>query len=258
MIAEAIQKIADMTRQSEEQELTTLITLPFAGANREYEFATELRDNGRQLGSVVQPLRPQPLRVSTLTGFVDAIRAGVGSDSAPAPLVHVEDYLTVSLKARNSDPWGGRDVYVVAKHEPVQAFTFDHYYADPARFIIGLQVAFLATEELLWLIRVASSLKAGNSVQTSDDGFSQTVTLKAGEVSTAEVQIKPRIRLVPIRSFSEINPADSEFLIRFQQTPQGSPSIALFNVDGTKWKDETMLSIRKHLEAQLPDATILA
>ena len=116
-------------------------------------------------------------------------------------------------------------------------------------------MAFLETEELLWLIRVASNLKAGNTVSVQDDGFSQTVTLKAGEVSTAEVKVKPRIKLIPIRTFAEAAPVQSEFLIRFKQTPDQTPSIALFNVDGTKWQGETMQSIKNYLAKNLPEGT---
>ena len=158
-----------------------------------------------------------------------------------------------------NDIYGARDTMLTAQCPAPDAFVFDQYYSDPAKFIIGLKVAFLQTDELLYLIRVASNLKAGNSVSAQDDGFSQTITLKAGEVSTAEVKIKPRIKLIPIRSFSELyfaeggRAVESDFLIRFKQTPDQTPSIALFNVDGTRWQGEIMRSIKDYLAKNLPE-----
>jgi hypothetical protein len=96
-------------------------------------------------------------------------------------------------------------------------------------------------------------LKAGNTVQVDDDGFGQTVTLKAGEVNTVEKKIEPRIKLIPLRTFSECNPVESEFLIRFQQTRDQTPSIALFDLEGTKWQGDLMRSIKKYLVDNLPE-----
>lgn len=226
-----------------------LYAVSFDEDGAEFFYKIDSGPNGRTIGELRQPPRPARLSLTTLTGFLDAVailKPGAGH------LVHVEDYLTVSLRPASADRYGVRDTLVEAKHIPIDAFDFDTFYDDPAEFIIALQVAFLQTEELLYLIRVASNLKAGNSVNTQDDGFSQTVILRTGEVSTAEVQIKPRIKLIPIRTFSEASPVESEFLIRFQQSHTQAPSIALYTVDGNKWKGETMLSIKKHLEKHLP------
>ena len=267
MIAEGIEKVAALARAADEAPLTEALSLPWQGKDETYEFRTQPSEHGRSLGDVVQPFHPATLGVTTLTGFLDAIAAGIGGIPAdpaqgataglqppppPLPIVHVEDYLTVTLKAVQSDRWGSRDVFLSAKHPEYNAFKFDQYYQDPAKFIIGLQTSFLTTDELLVLIKIASNLKAGNTVQTEDDGFHQTVVLKAGEVQTTEKRIEPRIKLIPLRTFPEVNPVESEFLIRFQQTPQQTPSIALFNVEGDKWKGDTMRSIKKYLVDHLP------
>ena len=231
-----------------------------------FDYRIKCDQYGRTLGDMLTPPRPAKLQVSTLTSFIDAINAGViGGACGPSEngkqyfpndrIIHVEDYLNVSVKSPSTDIYGVRDTLLTATHKPIEAFTFDTYYSDPPKFIIALQVEFLETEELLWLIRVASNLKAGNTVSIQDDGFSQTVTLKTGEVSTAEVKVKPRIKLIPIRTFAEAAPVQSEFLIRFKQTPDQTPSIALFNVDGTKWQGETMQSIKNYLAKNLPEGT---
>lgn len=253
MDAETVQTISALTLQAD-GELTREITLQ---NGKEYTYRNNPTEHGRALGEMLTPPKVSLLGVTTLTGFVDALQMGIYDPTAY--LVHVEEYDTVSLKERAVDMWGARATHIKAEYEAIDAFRFDTYYSDLPKFIIALQTAFLQTEEMLYLIRIASNLKAGNTVQSQDDGFSQTITVKTGEVSTAEVKVAPRIKLIPLRSFAEAAPVESEFLIRFQQTPQQAPSIALFDVSGNKWKGEQMLAIKKWLAEQIsPEFAIIA
>lgn len=252
-MSESVNVIPDLERLIKAQQDVELVKTVNLINGQSFNYQIEAHEDGRVLGEMLTPPRPQKLYVSTLTGFLDAIAAN--AVNVKETIIHVEDYLTVSVKSAICDVYGVRDILLTAKHQPINAFNFDTYYSDPARFIIGLQIAFLQTEELLALIRIASNLKAGKSIAVEDDGFSQTVTLKAGEVSTAEVKVPPRIKLVPIRTFAEAAPVVGEFLIRFQQSKEETPSIALFNVDGTKWQGETMQSIKTYLAKNLPEGT---
>ena len=264
-MSDPVNTIPDIERLVKAQNDAPLIKEAVALVNgQHFDYRVKSDSNGRTLGELLTPPRPAALKVSTLTGFLDAIAAEAAVTEKA--IIHVEDYLTVSVKSAACDVYGVRDTLLTAKHQPIDAFKFDEYYGDAAKFIIGLQVAFLQTDELLYLIKVASNLKSGNTVHVEDDGFSQSVTLKAGEVSTAEVKIKPRIKLIPIRSFDELYFAEadkggmavqSEFLIRFKQTPDQTPAIALFNVDGTKWQGETMRAIKNYLAKNLPGGTAI-
>jgi hypothetical protein len=257
MIQEAIREVVQLAKQNQDLALTQTVTSTFDGKPQTYEHKIDTGATGRDLGNPITPFRPAALKVTTLTGFLDAINAGCAGDLTTRVL-HVEDYLTVSVKSAYSDIYGVRDTVLTAKHTPIDAFKFDEYYSDPAKFIIGLQVAFHVTEESLKLIKLASCLRAGSSVQTNDDGFSQTATIKTGEVTSADVSIPPRIKLIPIRTFPEAAPVVGEFLIRLKQTNEQTPAIALFNVDGTKWQGETMRSIKDYLGKNLSGVPILA
>lgn len=253
MDSATVSAIASLGQRQDEARLTNEVKL----GEGSYTYVTNTNEYGRQLGELLTPPEPDPLLVSTLTGFRDALEA---AQFPPGDfLIHVEGYLSVALKTKGTNMWGQRLTHVAAKHIPTNIFRFDDYYNDPQKFIIALQTDFLQTEELLYLIKIASSLKSGHTVQTKDDGFSQTITVKTGEVSTAEVNVRPRIKLVPLRSFSEAAPVESEFLIRFSQTPQQTPSIALFDVSGKKWQGELMLSIKNWLMANIsPPLPIIA
>ncbi len=263
MIAEAIQKITELALDNAKDAQTTesLSVFDPEGKPASYVFRREIQSTGGYaLGDVIKPFYPPTLNVSTLTGFVDAVRSGICGE-ATGKIIHVEDYLTVSLRNLRADAYGERVTWLRAKHEPNNSFQFDKYYEDPQRFIIALQVSFLATDDLLYVIKLASNLRAGNSIETSDNGINQTATIKRGEVGVAEVQIKPRVKLIPLRSFSEANestPVMEEFLLRFKQGDAEQPSVALFSVDGNKYKGEIMRSIKDHLGKQITDIPILA
>ena len=262
MLKDAVEYLVGLVRDSN-AERTLKIKLPYNGKPIEYDYKLVPTEYGTEVGEAVKPFRPDVLTVSTLTGFVAAIEHGVVEmpdvdGETLAVLIHIEDPHTVSVKTTLSDAYGRRDTLLTAKYQNPNSFSFDQYYEDLTKFIIALQASFVDDDALKYLIRVASSMKAGASVSTSDDGFSQTVELKTGEIKSGSVDIKPRIWLKPIRTFQEIEPVSSEFLIRFKQSGSGMPSIALFNVNGTQWRNDTMQAIRKYLDDVVGEIAILA
>jgi hypothetical protein len=252
VIKEAIEYIEHLTQRAYHKALIEPTSEPFDGLLCSYMREVVPGQFGPKLGPIVTPPRAAKLEVKTLTGFLDAIRSGAGG-KLDGRIVHVEDYLNVALKSAYSDVFGVRDTVLKATYTPLNIFKFGHYYDDPQEFIIALNGAFLMNEEAVYVQRVASGLAVvQGAVSTADDGFSQTIVVKQGEVRTSEATIKPRVKLIPRRTFDEAAPAESEFLLRLKGTSP-TPSIALFYVDGTRWQGELMESIRKHLVKHLPD-----
>lgn len=105
------------------------------------------------------------------------------------------------------------------------------------------------------MLQVCSNLKAGSSIQTADDGYSQKVTVQEGGVERGSVDLPPRITLKPYRTFREITPVGSDFLLRFKAVKDSLPSVALISVDGGRWKMDSVVAIGEWLAANLPDAT---
>jgi hypothetical protein len=251
MLKEAFEYVVSLGQKNCERDLLQAITAQYDGTDQSYLHQVDAGPNGRTLGKVVAPFHPAKIEVTTLTGFVDALQSGLAGDKEKlksSRLIHVEDYLTVSLQSLTCDKYGVRDKLVVAKYTPVDAFKFDEYYGDPAKFIIGIQVAFYQTDNSVNLIKLASGLTAQSSCSVDDDGLGQQVTINAGAVTSKSVPIPPRIKLIPRRTFDEMSPVESEFLIRFKQSPGQTPMIAIFSVDGTKWQGECMRSIKSYLE----------
>lgn len=261
MIKEALDALVALGQRSQNLPLLETVAGTYEGVEQTYIHKVDVGANGRTLGNALTPFRPAKLEVTTLTGFVDAINASVAGPVdklKESRVIHVESYLTVSVASLTCDKFGVRDKLLTATYTPTGAFTFDSFYSDPQKFIIALQVGFYMTDELLYLIRVASNLTTKSEVNTKDDGFSQTVTIKQGEVKTAEATIKPRIKLIPRRTFDEAAPVESEFLVRLNESSAGTPTIALFSVDGTKWKADCMVAIKDYLTKHVKHVPILA
>jgi len=255
MIAEALQEVQNLTLRTVDKPLIEGVSYP---NDKTYQHKIDITEHGRKIGAVIEPFRPAKLEVSTLTGFIDAIKGGVLGETE-GKIIHIEDYLTVAVKSAMCDDFGKRDTLLVAKYQPINAFLFDQFYTDPQKFIIAFQVAFHINDpDGAYLLKLASNLTAGSEVNMADDGINQVVKIKAGEVKTLEHNLKPRVKLLPRTTFDEAAPVEREFLIRLRQTQDQTPAIALYAVDGTKWQGENMQAIKSYLAGQLEGWQILA
>jgi hypothetical protein len=76
-----------------------------------------------------------------------------------------------------------------------------------------------------------------------------------GGVEHGAVDLPPRISLRPYRTFREIDPVESDFLLRFKAQKDSLPQVALIPVDAGRWKTDTALMVRHWLTTNLPDET---
>lgn len=214
----------------------------------------------RTLGRIVLPAAPPrapEFGLSTLTGFADACAAKVDGLKAEDTVVVVESFNTVSLVAVNGDSYGRRERWIRAVSDAPSIFRFGEYY-EPEKFIITAQAAFKSNDNLEALLALCSNLTAGSTVQVSDDGFSQTVVMSEGGVTRNSANLPPRLGLAPWRTFSEIEPVESNFLVRMRAREKQVPEIALFEVDGGAWKARTALAVKQWMVDNNEGFTVLA
>ena len=88
-----------------------------------------------------------------------------------------------------------------------------------------------------------------SGVTTKDNGVSQTVEVKAGVSLKQNVEINPRVKLQPFRTFLEVAQPESEYLLRVDETGR----IGLFEADGGVWKLEAMQNVKEYLAVELDD-----
>lgn len=199
---------------------------------------------------------PGPVEVTTLTGFVDLVKAKIEVFQSDQSVIHVEGFDTVSLINKQSDSWGRRQVYIRAKMEEREQFPFGRFL-DSETFAIWLQAGFVPERgDVDEITGIAANLTADSILNVEDDGIRQRVTVKKGVSLKENVTVKRRMKVAPYRTFREVEQPMSEVVFRVRQDADGQvPTCALFESDGGQWKLEAMARIRDwlvHRELGMP------
>lgn len=126
-------------------------------------------------------------------------------------------------------------------------FDYDRYMSIE-NMIIGLKSRFAPTEDRDYLVKLLGNITDQQSVQTKDDGITQSATIKSGIQLVGEQRIKPIVSLKPYRTFLEVEQPESDFLIRLKDG-----SAALFEADGGVWEREAVKNIADKLRELLED-----
>lgn len=211
------------------------------------------------LGAPVRELPPQFVKptfaVSTLAGLAALVKAKVdGADEKLA--LHVVDYQTVVLTQLEADEFGRRHVYARAKYGTETRFLFGKYM-QPEEFRIAFIASFYFNDDASKVVQLVSSLGAGEAVAVTDDGMCQQVEVKSGVVTRSAVQLpSDGIPLTPWRTFREVNPVTSKFLLRLKAVKDSLPHIALHEIDA-KWELDTVHAIQKWLEREVPEVPVI-
>ena len=210
----------------------------------------------------VIPLRPElqtPVKVMTLTGLVGLIEGEGIELPADEVTLHVLSPTLVELIGTGCDVWNRRTEFGRADCRDISnLFKFD-IFQSPEQLIIGLQSCFEETEDLHYLLMLASNISSEASATVADDGVSQNVTLKSGVHLKSAATLRSKVKLAPYRTFREIPQPVSDFLLRVtaRGENQQQPGIGLFEAGGGQWKLAAMLAIKEYL-AELVKAPIVA
>lgn len=200
-------------------------------------------------------ITPDSLVVHTLTGLCDYIKSGFDQEYDQNVIVHVEDPTTVSLTSElYGEDYHQRAIIVEANAKPIleQSFQFGRFMSIP-EFIIGLQSGFDHTEDKDTILQIVSNIKADQSQEYLDTGYSQEVAAKRGTGSTLaqSVKIPNPVSLKPYRTFLEIEQPESSFVFRLSSGNEGQqPLCGLFEASGGAWKLDAIQKIRAYLLVQ--------
>src|SRR5258708_6565273 len=183
------------------------------------------------------PPKTDGVCVTTLQGLVDLYAADLDTVSAGKVLVHVTNPTTVQIISKDGDTFGRRHVWVQAQYpKDIQKFPFGSFMV-PEQFIIQAQAGFQRVKvqkddgafalDLDYVLKVASSISAGATRTSEDDGISQTVNMQRGIVLKGTDILKSRVNLAPFRTFPEVDQVLSQFIFRAQGDEQNI-KLALF------------------------------
>jgi len=200
----------------------------------------------KNINKILEP-RCKELNISTLTGLVDYIKTNIDNVSTKF-LIVVNDYKSVSvLNPLNKDM--ARNTYIDT--EAIIPEIKTSRFLDIEEFNIMLQSCFLDSDDKASVLKLIGNIKEENVKTTGDDGIAQSVTAKAGIARVEDVVVPNPVKLVPFKTFVEIDQPEIKYVFRMKS----GPSAALFEADGGAWKLETMLRIKKYLQEELKDFT---
>ena len=126
-------------------------------------------------------------------------------------------------------------------------FDFNEYISIE-NMIICLKSRLAPTEDRDYLVQLLGNITDQQSVQTKDDGITQSATVKSGIQLVGEQRIKPIVTLKPYRTFLEVEQPASDFLIRLKDG-----RAALFEADGGAWEREAVKNVADKLRELLED-----
>lgn len=185
----------------------------------------------------------ETLEINTLTGLVAYVEANLERIDNPL-ILQVANEKTVHLLGL-IEKNGSREKLVSA-NAIIPNFPFGRFI-DSEEFIIAFQSKFVPTEDRDILLQVVGNVVEENVKNTGDNGYSQSVEIKDGLASKAEVLVPNPVTLAPYRTFLEVEQPESEFIFRMEKGPKG----AIFEADGGAWRNQAITNIREYLTEQL-------
>lgn len=211
---------------------------------REIEVNGKLYTND-SFGIVEEP-RANSLGISTLTGLVDYVKAGLdGQERTKGNLIiKVDNPGRVTLRSELNNQ-KRRETYIDC--EALTPIIHFDTFLSVEKFNIMLQSSFIDNEDRKVLLKVTGNIKEEVVKNVGDDGVSQSVVMKTGVATVGEVIPPNKVLLAPYRTFAEIDQPVSEFIFRMREGVE----VALYEADGGAWRNEAILRIKKYLEEEL-------
>jgi len=187
---------------------------------------------------------PHCLEVASLVGVVDFLNYHKQESFHVTPeMIQIEAYNRVTLYS-DIQKSGQRLEFCKAQCPGIKdsEFKYGQFY-DQEIMIISLQSLFVYTPTVAALLKIIGNVKDITEAASKDDGFAQSVSVRAGIASVEEVNIPNPVILKPYRTFLEIDQPESNFVVRTRKGQRG-PEFALFLADGGLWKLRAIQSIK--------------
>lgn len=187
------------------------------------------------------------LTTKSLSGLVEYLKSKFDDPvNVPDPLlIHVEGPTTVNVYSKlDADR---RRESIVAATASLDSFPYGRWQ-DSEEFIINVLSLIQRDLDADAIRQCASQIRIEGGADLSDNGVSQTVTVKEGAtLDKAEVPSPADLR--PYRTFLEVDQPSSPFIFRINKRGD----CALFEADGGIWRHEAMGNVKEYLEGELSE-----
>ena len=189
---------------------------------------------------------PKSIQLNTLTGLIEYLKAGRDQLNELDLTVHVVSPTEVKVFSE-LDFEKNREIYLTAE-AILPHYEYDYFYPVD-EFNIKIQSVFVANVDSDILTTFASAIHIDNGATVTDNGTSQTVTVKNGVSSLASGKAPNPVNLKPYRTFVEVDQPESNFVFRIND----KPGCALIEADGRLWKNTAMKNVKEFLQTELKD-----
>lgn len=186
--------------------------------------------------------RPATVQVNGLDSIVKLVHQELEKNTLPL-FVRVAGPRSVKVFSTLDEVKGRDNAYEAVCDAP----DFRGGWRDQDTAIIELRSAFVPNEGTEYLLDLLSRICKEEGVTTEDNGVSQTVSARQGISLKNFERLKPRIPLIPYRTFTEVEQPESEFILRMDDEGR----VGLIEADGGKWKMDAKERIKAYFEAQL-------
>ena len=186
--------------------------------------------------------RPTVMTVTSLDAICKLVRTEIKRNVYPL-FVCAEEYNKVVVYSTYRDDYTRDTIYMAKADAPGLSLG----WRSQQEMIIALQSLVIPTESSAELLNMLKSMTDESSVTSRDNGVTQETTVKSGVSLAKTVQVKPRVKLIPFRTFLEVSQPESEYLVRVDKGNQ----IGLFEADGGIWKLEAKKNIAMYFEREL-------
>jgi hypothetical protein len=196
------------------------------------------------------------IELSSLQGVVDYLTLQRDGLNDGSHFIHIEGPTAVRVVGPllGAGSTNQRHVYLRARVQ-TEAFPFGGPVSREAMQIL-LQARFGETKDRERALRVIGNLVSEDNIRQEDDGVTQRVTVKGGVQIVDEQAVKNPFLLAPYRTFPEIDPPPSPFVLRLEKAATGVVNARLIEADGGAWKVEAVARIRAWLKDKTGFQTI--
>jgi hypothetical protein len=198
----------------------------------------------------IPPPEPMPdtLRVHTLDGVAAFCNSFSGREIA---YLHIESANSVRVWGNIEGRHRQRPCFLHATLFQEKSFPFGRSL-DQESFLVGVQSAFVNSENRAKFLRVAGNVTEEGSVKASDDGVSQALAVRSGVSLDASLEFQNPVWLAPYRTFPEITQPSSPFIFRAAKGPQ----LSLHETYETDWQLTAIKAIAEYLSDKIEVAVL--
>ena len=184
--------------------------------------------------------KAEPIRATTLTSLVDYIK-----ESREELRDRKVLFYSGLLPERDRET-------LFEVNAMIPFFSYGAEY-DQESFLVAMQSCFAPSDEREDVTKVASNIVSTQEATFSDDGISQQVIMKTGVTKKENAIIPNPVRLIPYRTFLEVEQPESEFVFRITEGRGGAPTFKLVAADGGRWEAVAIDNVKSYLMEALAD-----